>query len=177
MCKCRELTSHAHVSALSSCVTFSRVRTLLLVCSPENYQIDHLCSSSADKGLRALHAAQGFLKAGFTTLRTAGEADAHFPAFAVRKSIEAGMFMGPTIVGAGHYISVTGGGGDLNLLSPENQCCVHNDGLVCDGADAMVRAVRHETKNGADWIKVLATGKHFTCLCGCVRRLCVPEVS
>ena len=79
-----------------------------LTLTPDNYQIDHLIQSSGDKTLRALVAAQGLLRAGFTTVRSAGEADAGFPHFAVRRALEAGTFAGPTIVGAGHYISVTG---------------------------------------------------------------------
>ena len=61
---------------------------------------------------------------------------------------------GPRIVGAGHYLSVTGGGGDLNDFSSDNGCCVHPDGIICDGADAMRLAVRREIKYGSDWIKV-----------------------
>ena len=71
--------------------------------------MDHLKNSSADKALRAMKIAQGLLQAGFTTLRTAGDADIYYPTFAVAKSIDRGDFIGPKIVGAGHYISVTVG--------------------------------------------------------------------
>ena len=70
--------------------------------------MDHLRLSSADKALRGLKAAQGLLLGGFTTVRTAGDADAAYPSFSIAKSIAAGVFQGPRIVGAGHYISVTG---------------------------------------------------------------------
>jgi imidazolonepropionase-like amidohydrolase len=71
---------------------------------------------------------------------------------------------GPRIVGAGHYLSVTGGGGDLNDFSSDNGCCVHPDGIICDGADAMRVAVRREIKYGSDWIKVRAAA--------CIRMPC-----
>ena len=60
-------------------------------------------------------------------------------------------------IGAGYG---AGGGGDLNLLAPEHGCCVQSDGLIADGPDAMAKAVRHETKYGADWIKIMVTGTY-----------------
>ena len=131
-----------------------------LTIATDDYQMDHLRLSSAQKSLRALKAAQQLLFAGFTTLRSAGDADKYFPTFAVAKSIEKGEFTGPRIVGAGHYISVTGGGGDLNFLSAENCvcCCPTADGVIANGKDEMISAVRNEVKYGSDWIKILVTG-------------------
>ena len=80
----------------------------LTICT-DDYQVDHLRLSSADKALRGLKVAQGLLQAGFTTLRSAGDADPFYPTFSIAKSIAKGDFQGPRIVGAGHYISVTGG--------------------------------------------------------------------
>lgn len=132
----------------------------------DDYQLDHLRLSSASKGLRALKAAQGLLQAGFTTLRSAGDADAFYPSFAVAKSIEKGEFVGPRIVGAGHYISVTGGGGDINFLSADNCPCCTADGVIADGKEQMVAAVRKEIKYGSDWIKILATGAFMSASTG-----------
>jgi len=132
----------------------------------DDYQLDHLRLSSAAKGLRALKAAQGLLQAGFTTVRSAGDADAFYPSFAVAKSIEKGEFVGPRIVGAGHYISVTGGGGDINFLSADNCPCCTADGVIADGKDQMILAVRKEIKYGSDWIKILATGAFMSASTG-----------
>lgn len=132
----------------------------------DDYQLDHLRLSSAAKGLRALKAAQGLLHAGFTTVRSAGDADAFFPSFAVAKSIEKGEFVGPRIVGAGHYISVTGGGGDINFMSPDNCPCCTADGVIADGKEQMILAVRKEIKYGSDWIKILATGAFMSASTG-----------
>ena len=129
-----------------------------LTIASDDYQIDHLRLSSAEKSLRALKCAQGLLHAGFTTIRSAGDADSFFPSFAVAKSIKKKEFDGPTIVGAGHYISVTGGGGDINFLSPDNCSCCQVDGIIANGKEDMMRAVRNEIKFGSDWIKILATG-------------------
>lgn len=129
-----------------------------LTIGTDDYQLDHLRLSSADKALRALKSAQSLLQVGFTTIRTAGDADVYYPSFALARSIASGDFVGPRIVGAGHYISVTGGGGDINFMSPDNCGCCSADGLIANGKDEMIKAVRTEIKYGSTWIKVLATG-------------------
>lgn len=127
-----------------------------LLIKTEDYQVDHLRRSSAYKALRGLAVAQEMLNAGWTTIRIAGDADVHYAHLDLRTAIEEGLFRGPRISGAGHYLSITGGGGDINFFSPEHE--VVADGLVADGIDAMRRAVRQEVKYGSDWIKVLASG-------------------
>ena len=122
----------------------------------DSYQIDHLRWSSAGKALRGLKAVQDNLQHGWTTLRFTGDADVGYADVEIRRAIDEGMFVGPRMTGAGHYISITGGGGDINFLSPEQH--VIADGLVVDGVDAMRKAVREEIKYGSDWIKILVTG-------------------
>ncbi len=122
----------------------------------DDYQVEHLRRSSAYKALRGLKAVQDNLHAGWTTLRIAGDADVHYAHLDLRRAIDEGLFVGPRLTGAGHYISVTGGGGDINFLSPEQR--VIADGLVVDGVEAMRKAVRQEIKFGSDWIKILVTG-------------------
>lgn len=101
----------------------------------EDYQSTHLRRSSAYKTLVGLKAVQGLLHWGFTTLRVAGDADAMFGVIDLRRAIDEGVHQGPRIVGAAHYLSITGGGGDMNQLSPEVCCCP--DGKIVDGADEM----------------------------------------
>src|SRR6185436_11907902 len=74
----------------------------------DDYQVAHLRSSSAYKALRALQAAQVNLAAGWTTLRIAGDADVFYAAMDLKRALAEGMFVGPRIAGAAHYISVTG---------------------------------------------------------------------
>jgi len=128
--------------------------------SSDGYQIDNLRWSSAWKALAALKAAQANLAAGWTTLRIAGDADAFYAPMDLKRALAQGMFVGPRIAGAAHYISVTGGGGDINFMSPEQHLIA--DGLVVDGADAMRKAVREEIKYGSDWIKLLVSGAFMT---------------
>ena len=122
----------------------------------DDYQVDHLRRSSAYKALRGLNVVQQMLQSGWTTVRILGDADVFYAHLDVRTAIQEGLFVGPRITGAGHYLSITGGGGDLNFIAPEHE--VAGDGLVVDGVDALRKAVREEIKHGSDWIKVLASG-------------------
>ncbi len=122
----------------------------------DDYQVDHLRRSSGYKALRGLAVVQEMLNAGWTTVRIPGDADVHYAHFDVRTAIQEGLFRGPRITGAGHYLSITGGGGDVNFVAPEQ--VIQADGLVVDGVDAVRQAVREEVKHGSDWIKVLASG-------------------
>ena len=126
----------------------------------DDYQINHLKNSSAKKALIGLKVVQEFLHHGWTTLRIAGDADVFYAHLDVRDAINEGLFVGPRIVGAGHYMSVTGGGGDINFFGPEFR--VHPDGLIVNGPDEVRRAVREEIKHGSDWIKLLVTGAFMT---------------
>ena len=127
-----------------------------LLIETDDYQVDHLRRSSAYKALRGLEVAQEMLRSGWTSVRVLGDADVHYAHLDVRTAIQEGMFAGPRLTGAGHYLSITGGGGDLNFLAPEHQ--VAADGRVVDGVEALRKAVRDEIKHGSDWIKVLASG-------------------
>jgi imidazolonepropionase-like amidohydrolase len=131
-----------------------------ILSSQGDYQRDHLQKSSAAKALDGLRHAQALLMSGWTTLRIPGDADVFYAHHAVRDAINRGEFIGPRIFAAGHYISITGGGGDYNDLSPEQP--VIADGVVVDGVEAMRHAVRREIKFGSDWIKILATGAFMT---------------
>lgn len=121
-----------------------------------DYQNAHLASSSAYKGLMALAGLQRLLLAGWTGVRVMGDADVYYANQDLRRVIDAGVFVGPHMCGAGHYISITGGGGDINYLSPEQS--VRPDGLIADGPEEIRKAVRTEVKYGSDWIKLLVTG-------------------
>ena len=121
-----------------------------------DYQNGHLQASSAYKALIGLKTLQQLLEAGWTSIRVMGDGDIYYANQDSRKAIDSGMFLGPRITGAGHYISITGGGGDINYLSPEQG--VIADGLIADGPDEIRKAIRQEIKYGSDWIKIMVTG-------------------
>ena len=126
----------------------------------DDYQVEHLRESSAAKALSGLKTVQNLLAAGWTTLRVAGDEDVGYANMEIRNAINKGMFTGPHIYGAAHYLSVTGGGGDINFMSYEQK--IVPDGLIVDGPDEIRKAIRNEIKYGSDWIKILVTGAFMT---------------
>lgn len=117
----------------------------------DDYQTNHLKGTSAFNALRGLKTVQGWLNEGWTAVRVAGDADVQYAHLEIRDAINKGLFDGPRIYGVGHYLSVTGGGGDINFISPEQE-------VIADGKDEIQKAIREEIKNGSDWIKILVTG-------------------
>jgi imidazolonepropionase-like amidohydrolase len=86
------------------------------------------------------------LRAGFTTVRDMD----------LRDAINAGAVPGPRMMVAGNYVSSTGGAGDARQFSIYVDVPLVKN--LADGPDEIVKAVRTNLKNGADFIKILATG-------------------
>jgi imidazolonepropionase-like amidohydrolase len=111
----------------------------------------------ADMALRATSYAKKTLLAGFTTVRDCGAGDKLN--LALRDAIAKGWIVGPRVIAAG-TVTTTGGHGDgTNGLATELQEALKPvlPGTA-DGADAMRAAVRQRYKDGADFIKIAATG-------------------
>ena len=49
-------------------------------------------------------------------------ADVFYAPLDIKQAIEDRLHKGPRIAAAGHYLSITGGGGDINQISAEH-CC------------------------------------------------------
>ena len=126
----------------------------------DDYQYSHMTQSSAYKVLRAASALQELLRHGWTGMRIMGDADVYYGAVEMMRAVDDGVIAGPRLAVAAHYISITGGGGDNNFMSPEQRIIA--DGLVVDGVDEMRRAIRNEVKYGSNWIKILATGAYLS---------------
>ncbi|MGB2391706.1 MAG: amidohydrolase family protein [Pseudomonadales bacterium] len=122
----------------------------------DRYQDAHLSGSSAYKALLGLATLQRLLTHGWTSIRVMGDADVFYGNQDLQRVISEGIFLGPRITGAAHYISITGGGGDINYGSPEQTLIA--DGLIADGPEEIRKAIRREIKYGSDWIKLLVTG-------------------
>lgn len=110
-----------------------------------------------DLAFMAARNAQITLMAGFTTVRNLG--DRGEITAALRKAIDKGLVIGPRIFTAGKSLATTGGHAD-----PTNgyRAGLRGDpgpveGVVNSVADAR-KAVRQRYKNGADLIKITATG-------------------
>ncbi|EDL49405.1 amidohydrolase family protein [Erythrobacter sp. SD-21] len=99
--------------------------------------------------------AEKTLKAGFTTVREAGSAQ--HTAFALRRGTAEGVIQGPRIVAAGPPLAIVGGHGDVSGFLPEvNE--ILSSGYSCTGAVECAEKARRASQNGADTIKITATG-------------------
>src|SRR5207248_2231308 len=99
--------------------------------------------------------ARDTLLAGFTTCRDMGPSWP-FTDIDLRKAIDEGLVPGPRLMVAGNYVSATGGAGDARQFSIYVDVPIVQN--LADGADAIRHVVRTNLKNGADFIKILATG-------------------
>ena len=93
--------------------------------------------------------------AGFTTVREAGSAQ--HTAFSLRRATAEGLVAGPRIVAAGPALSIVGGHGDTNGFRPEINAAL-DSGYTCTGPVQCAEKVRLASQNGADVIKITATG-------------------
>src|SRR4051812_16485225 len=109
-------------------------------------------------GQAALHGAKNAretLLAGFTTVRDMGPTWP-FTDIDLRNAINEGVVPGPRMIAAGNYVSATGGAGDARQFSIYVDVPIVQN--LADGPDAIRHAVRTNLKQGADFIKILATG-------------------
>ncbi len=99
--------------------------------------------------------ARDTLMAGFTTCRDMGPTWPYVDV-ALRNAIDAGAVPGPRLFVAGNYVSSTGGAGDARQFSIYVDVPIVRN--LADGPEEVTKAVRTNFKNGADFIKILATG-------------------
>ena len=119
-------------------------------------QLRRFTVSAVDEAFQSTVYARTTLMAGFTTVRDVGGNGVNI---ALRNAINRGIVIGPRVYTAGKIISSTGGHAD-----PTHG---FRDGLyaepsftetVADGKDACIKAVRQLYKEGADLVKITASG-------------------
>jgi imidazolonepropionase-like amidohydrolase len=119
--------------------------------------IERFTLNEADLALRSAVFARRTVEAGFTTVRDVG--DSFNVTIALRDAISEGMFPGPRIFTSAKSIATTGGHADptnswrRDLMGDPGP----REGVVNGLADAR-EAVRQRYKDGADLIKITATG-------------------
>jgi imidazolonepropionase-like amidohydrolase len=118
-------------------------------------RLDEFIKTSADQAIDGAGYAMTTLEAGFTTVADLG-ADAN-AILALRNGIAKGVIGGPRIITSAGAISVHGGHGDANGMPRDMALMLRGPG-VCSGADDCARAVRERVRDGADIIKITATG-------------------
>jgi imidazolonepropionase-like amidohydrolase len=123
--------------------------------SPKRY-IEPFTLNEADVAFNAQNYAKTTLMAGFTTVRDLGGSGVNI---ALRNAIAQGKVVGPRILTAEKSLATTGGHADPTngrskaLMGDPGP----KEGVVNSVEDAK-KAVRQRYKNGADWIKITATG-------------------
>ncbi len=118
---------------------------------------DRFFMNHADYALRSTVYAKRTLMAGFTTVRDLGDNGVN--SVSLRKAIDAGWIVGPRIFTSGKSLATTGGHADPTngLMGDFRRDGDPVDGVV-NGVDDARKAVRQRYKDGADLIKLTATG-------------------
>jgi imidazolonepropionase-like amidohydrolase len=112
-----------------------------------------LKETEAYRTARAVANAEATLMAGFTTLRDLGTEGAGYADVSLKRAIDEGIVKGPSLFVAGRAIVATGAYGPARR-NYRSDCCFPQGALEASGVDEMVRAVRIEAAQGADWIKL-----------------------
>jgi len=122
-----------------------------------NGYVKRFQNNEADLALTAAHYAGITLQAGFTTVRNPG--DSYNVTVALRKAIEAGRATGPRIFTSAKSLATTGGHADpTNGYRHDLMGDPGPDQGVINGVEDARKAVRQRYKDGADFIKITATG-------------------
>lgn len=111
-------------------------------------------------GAHSVAAAKFFLDHGFTTVRDAGGTHPD-----LARAFNSGSIYGPRVYPSGAIVSQTAGHGDwrnrheANPLQMGGNPYIEGDtGVLADGEDATLTAVRENLKNGATQIKIMGGG-------------------
>ena len=125
-------------------------------------ELDHnyLVEATGLRALRGLYESQILLNAGVTTVRDVGN-DANFAAVDLRKAIDAGWFVGPTIQTAGKIIAPFGG--QSRGIPQEIGPFWRFEYYDADSPEEIRKAVRENIFYGADLIKLVSdnTGAYY----------------
>lgn len=109
---------------------------------------------------RAIKDLESIIDAGFTTVVDAGS----IIALQLKDAINEKTIMGPRIIAAGPVLSQTFGHGDTHYMPIEyvdyrtTKKLTPFTSLICDGSDECRKAARYAFREGADFIKVMASG-------------------
>ena len=124
--------------------------------SPQRF-VERFTLEPADAALRAVPYAERTLMAGFTTVRDIGTS--HALAQSIRRAVAEGHIVGPRIFTSGKSLATTGGHADpTNGVNRELRGDPGPAEGVVNGVDDAYKAVRARYKEGADLIKLTATG-------------------
>lgn len=123
--------------------------------NPKSY-LQKFTLNTSDRALQAAFYAKRTLLSGFTTVRDLGGSGANI---SLRNAINQGFAEGPRVYTAGKALATTGGHADpSNGVRKEIMGDPGPAEGVVNGVEDAKKAVRQRYKNGADLIKITATG-------------------
>lgn len=135
-------------------------------------------NSTAYRAIVGAKTANELLLAGFTTIRDLGNAG-NFADTEVRRGIEEGLILGPTIINSGKIIAPLGGqyisqvkpdlirwfdndlGDYVGVLSPERIPLKNSDYIFADTLDELLKAIRTNILFGAKVIKIVVDDQKY----------------
>jgi imidazolonepropionase-like amidohydrolase len=132
--------------------------TLTEIAGDAPFESFYLNQSSTLRGLRGLHNAMEVLRAGFTTLRDVGNS-AEWAMSDVRRAIDFGWFVGPTIIDSGKIIAPFGG--QSRDIPPRQGPFWQFEYMDADGPAEIRKAVRTNIYYGAGVIKLVADNNPY----------------
>ncbi len=124
--------------------------------NPDQNRHEWTTLNDEDMAFRSIPFLQKTLDAGFTTVRNVGASYTNI--LAIKRAIAEKSINGPRIIAATGAVSASGGHGDSHGYRAEILNAFKKSVGICDGADDCRRAVRELVKQGADVIKITATG-------------------
>ena len=113
--------------------------------------------SVPERTIRAVLAARDDLMAGFTAERDMGTEGAGPADTALRNAIDSGLIPGPRLRVCGNAVDILGGHEDAIGYNPEQH--VLPNATQADNSADLVKVIREQFKQGADFIKIYETGK------------------
>ncbi|MBF4693445.1 metal-dependent hydrolase family protein [Fusibacter ferrireducens] len=124
------------------------------VVGADSQDYDECTASHMDLILNAAHDLGQLLDSGFTSIRDMGLFGP-----SLSRAVDLGLVRGPKIMPSGRIISVTAGHGDHGYQFSKAYLNEHSPlSVLADGVPECLEAVRTQFRNGAKFIKVMATG-------------------
>jgi imidazolonepropionase-like amidohydrolase len=123
---------------------------------PGAEDLQTVLESVPQRTIAAVLAARDDLMAGFTAERDMGTEGAGSADTAVRNAIDKGLVPGPRLRISGNAVDILGGHEDANNFNPAQH--VLSNATYANTSEQIVRVIREQFKQGADFIKIYETG-------------------
>ncbi|HQR17387.1 MAG TPA: amidohydrolase family protein, partial [Actinomycetota bacterium] len=122
-----------------------------------NYYYTTLRDPDAFRSIEGVVNARTMLQAGFTSVRDIGN-EGRYACVQVRRAIQLGLIVGPTMITAGRIIAPYGG---QFHLQPDKPDLAEPEYYFADTRDEMVKAVRENAHYGATVIKIVVDDQRY----------------